>query len=86
MVCSVGNGRMAVMARILAAGSVSNNVPEETDQQKLAAQWMYRELREADEANLLNAEGNIKVHEVWNSILRVQVMHCYNTRWCSMGV
>ncbi|CAN1854009.1 hypothetical protein LINPERHAP1_LOCUS41196 [Linum perenne] len=59
MVCSVGNGRMAVMARILAAGSVSNNVPEETDQQKLAAQWMYRELREADEANLLNAEDQV---------------------------
>ncbi|KAG6757066.1 hypothetical protein POTOM_037367 [Populus tomentosa] len=80
MVCSIGNGRMAVMARLLAAGSllqnnaggisfafsfpievssihVSSNVfAEEVSQQKLATQYICRELHEADEPNLLDEE------------------------------
>ncbi|XP_057489217.1 uncharacterized protein LOC130775123 isoform X1 [Actinidia eriantha] len=56
MVCSLGNGRMAAMARLLAAGSFSQNIAEEVGNQKLAAQYIQRELREADEANLLDEE------------------------------
>ncbi|CAK9145516.1 unnamed protein product [Ilex paraguariensis] len=47
---------MAAMARLLASGSVSQNVAEEVGHQKLAAQYILRELREADEANLLDEE------------------------------
>ncbi|XP_012069409.1 uncharacterized protein LOC105631831 isoform X2 [Jatropha curcas] len=56
MVCSVGSGRMAVMARLLAAGSLSQTIGDEIGQQKLSAQCIFRELHEADEANLLNEE------------------------------
>ncbi|XP_022740827.1 uncharacterized protein LOC111292580 isoform X10 [Durio zibethinus] len=56
MVCSIGSGRMAVMARLLEAGSISPNVAEEVGNKKLAAQYIYRELRGADEANLLDEE------------------------------
>ncbi|XVF62668.1 hypothetical protein PTKIN_Ptkin09bG0026800 [Pterospermum kingtungense] len=56
MVCSLGSGRMAVMARLLEAGSISPNIAEEVGNQKLAAQYIYRELRGADEANLLDEE------------------------------
>ncbi|XP_057992198.1 uncharacterized protein LOC110647455 isoform X5 [Hevea brasiliensis] len=56
MVCSLGTGRMAVMARLLAAGSLSQTIAEEIGQQKLANQCIYRELHEADEANLLDEE------------------------------
>lgn len=34
------------------------NLAEELGQQKLATQCIYRELHEADEANLLDEEGN----------------------------
>ncbi|KAF2311007.1 hypothetical protein GH714_019025 [Hevea brasiliensis] len=47
---------MAVMARLLAAGSLSQTIAEEIGQQKLANQCIYRELHEADEANLLDEE------------------------------
>ncbi|GAV63400.1 hypothetical protein CFOL_v3_06918, partial [Cephalotus follicularis] len=53
MVCSVGSGRMAVMARVLAAGGL-RDVAEDVDHRKSAAQKIHRELREADEANLLD--------------------------------
>ncbi|XWS08652.1 hypothetical protein CRYUN_Cryun40dG0019900 [Craigia yunnanensis] len=56
MVCSLGSGRMAVMARLLEAGSISLNIAEEVGNQKLAAQYIYRELHGADEANLLDEE------------------------------
>ncbi|XWS53679.1 hypothetical protein CRYUN_Cryun10bG0021200 [Craigia yunnanensis] len=56
MVCSLGSGRMAVMARLLEAGSISPNIAEEVGKKKLAAQYIYRELRGADEANLLDEE------------------------------
>ncbi|KAI5572666.1 hypothetical protein BDE02_10G027900 [Populus trichocarpa] len=56
MVCSIGNGRMAVMARLLAAGSLLQNNAEEVSQQKLATQYICRELHEADEPNLLDEE------------------------------
>ncbi|KAK9992369.1 hypothetical protein SO802_027354 [Lithocarpus litseifolius] len=57
MVCSLGgSGRMAVMARVLAAGSYSQTMAEEVGHLKLAAQYICRELREADEANLLDEE------------------------------
>ncbi|KAI9196291.1 hypothetical protein LWI28_022667 [Acer negundo] len=56
MVCSFGSGRMAVMARLLEAESFSPNIAEEVSYRKLAAQNIYRELREADEANLIDGE------------------------------
>ncbi|XP_031247823.1 uncharacterized protein LOC116105564 isoform X1 [Pistacia vera] len=56
MVCSVGSGRMAVMARLLEVGRFSPNRADEVTHQKLAAQNIYRELRQADEANLLDEE------------------------------
>ncbi|XVE65678.1 hypothetical protein DITRI_Ditri08aG0019200 [Diplodiscus trichospermus] len=56
MVCSLGSGRMAVMARLLEAGSISPKIAEEVGNKKLATQYIYRELRGADEANLLDEE------------------------------
>ncbi|OMO53736.1 hypothetical protein CCACVL1_28398 [Corchorus capsularis] len=56
MVCSLGSGRMAVMARLLEAGSITPNIAEDVCNQKLAAQYIYKELRGADEANLLDEE------------------------------
>ncbi|XP_038992046.1 uncharacterized protein LOC120115387 [Hibiscus syriacus] len=56
MVCSLGSSRMAVMARLLEAGSISPSIAEDVVNQKLAAQYIYRELRGADEANLLDEE------------------------------
>ncbi|XAR57134.1 hypothetical protein NMG60_11025166 [Bertholletia excelsa] len=56
MVCSLGSGRMATMARLLSAGAFSQTLAEDIRNQKLAAQYVRRELREADEANLLDEE------------------------------
>ncbi|KAH9683252.1 Sgf11 (transcriptional regulation protein) protein [Citrus sinensis] len=57
MVCSSGSRRLAVMARLLDAGSfVSQIGADEVSYHKLAAQNIYRELSEADEANLLDEE------------------------------
>ncbi|XP_039685387.1 uncharacterized protein [Medicago truncatula] len=56
MVCSSGNGRMKVIARLLAAGSFSQTVPDDFARQKSAAEYIHRQLRDADEANLLSEE------------------------------
>ncbi|KAK7303160.1 hypothetical protein RJT34_14061 [Clitoria ternatea] len=56
MVCSPGGGRMQVMARLLASGSFSQTVADDCVRQKSAAEYICRELREADEANLLHEE------------------------------
>ncbi|XP_052190794.1 uncharacterized protein LOC127800296 isoform X2 [Diospyros lotus] len=56
MVCSLGSGRMAAMARLLVAGSFSQTIAEEVGNHRLAAQYIQRELRGADEANLLDEE------------------------------
>lgn len=48
---------MATMARLLEAGSLSQTVTEEAGRWTLAAQYIHRELIEADEANLLDEEG-----------------------------
>ncbi|GKU85557.1 hypothetical protein SLEP1_g217 [Rubroshorea leprosula] len=56
MVCSIGNGRMAVMARLIEAGKLSQRKAGEIGQHKLAVQHIYRELREANEPNLLDEE------------------------------
>ncbi|XP_023528787.1 uncharacterized protein LOC111791619 isoform X2 [Cucurbita pepo subsp. pepo] len=53
---AVGNGRMAVMTRLLAAGSFSRTIAEEVGHQKLASEFICRELRDADEANLIDEE------------------------------
>lgn len=57
MVCSVGGVKMAVMARLSASEKFSQAVSAEKAQhQKLVAQYMQRELLEADDANLLSEE------------------------------
>uniref|UniRef100_A0A6N2K289 SAGA-associated factor 11 n=2 Tax=Salix viminalis TaxID=40686 RepID=A0A6N2K289_SALVM len=56
MVCSIGNGRMAVMARFLVAGRLSQNIAEEVSQQKFVTRYNCRELHESDEPNLLDEE------------------------------
>ncbi|KAJ6911623.1 hypothetical protein NC652_022036 [Populus alba x Populus x berolinensis] len=66
MLCSIGNGRMAVMARLLVAGSLSQNIAEllhrlqffveEVSQQKFVTRYICRELHESDEPNLLGEE------------------------------
>ncbi|PIA61610.1 hypothetical protein AQUCO_00300850v1 [Aquilegia coerulea] len=56
MVCSLGRGRMAAMARLLANGSYVEMTAEEVGHKKVAAQSMHRELHEADEENLLDEE------------------------------
>ncbi|KAK7245716.1 hypothetical protein RIF29_40565 [Crotalaria pallida] len=56
MVCSFGSGRMEAMARLLAAGTFSHNAADDFARQKSAAEYICRELREADEANLLDEE------------------------------
>ncbi|KAM7488211.1 hypothetical protein LguiB_025695 [Lonicera macranthoides] len=57
MVCSLGSRRMAAMARLLAAGGVSQTIAEDVAHWNLATKYIQRELREADEANLLDEEG-----------------------------
>ncbi|KAH1146459.1 hypothetical protein GYH30_041886 [Glycine max] len=56
MVCSPGSGRMEVMARLLAAETFSHTVADDFAHEKLAAEYICRELREADETNLLQEE------------------------------
>ncbi|RXH80287.1 hypothetical protein DVH24_041434 [Malus domestica] len=56
MVCPLGNGRMAVMARLLAGVNVSQSTTEGVGHHKFAAQIICRELSEANEANLLDEE------------------------------
>ncbi|KAL3749354.1 hypothetical protein ACJRO7_010460 [Eucalyptus globulus] len=56
MVCPVGSGKMAVLARVLAGGGFSSTAEEEVSHQKLLAQHIFKEFHEADEANLLDEE------------------------------
>ncbi|KAL3812792.1 hypothetical protein ACJIZ3_014060 [Penstemon smallii] len=56
MVCSLGNVRMAALARLQAVERVSQTVIEEVGHQKLSAQYMRSVLREADEGNFLDEE------------------------------
>ncbi|XP_043721646.1 uncharacterized protein LOC122669071 isoform X5 [Telopea speciosissima] len=60
MVCALGKWRMAAMVRLLETGNFSeitaDSLPEEASREKLAVQSIHRELREADEANLLEEE------------------------------
>ncbi|KAJ7980208.1 Sgf11 (Transcriptional regulation protein) protein [Quillaja saponaria] len=56
MMCSFESGRMAVMARLMAAGRFSQTISDEIGHRKSAAECLCRELREADEATLLDEE------------------------------
>ncbi|KAJ8767533.1 hypothetical protein K2173_017602 [Erythroxylum novogranatense] len=56
MVCSLGGGKMAVMVRLLAGGSLSQTLADDVSQPKLAIQFINREFREADDPNFLNEE------------------------------
>ncbi|XP_074588808.1 uncharacterized protein LOC141844706 isoform X3 [Curcuma longa] len=53
MVCMLGCGRMAAMARLLKVGSFHGITPEEVTNEKLAAQTIHNEFQDANEANLL---------------------------------
>lgn len=53
MVFTLGSGRMPVMARLLGNGICPEARADEVGDAKLAAKAIYRELDEADEANLL---------------------------------
>ncbi|XP_074345598.1 uncharacterized protein LOC141684489 isoform X2 [Apium graveolens] len=56
MVHSIGSGKMAAIARILAQESVSHTITEDVGCNKLADQYIQREFWEADEANLLDED------------------------------
>ncbi|XP_059280605.1 uncharacterized protein LOC132034316 isoform X1 [Lycium ferocissimum] len=56
MVCPLGSGRMEALTRLLVAGNIQQTASEEAGRHKLAAQYIQRELREADEANLIDEE------------------------------
>ncbi|KAK6803552.1 hypothetical protein RDI58_001336 [Solanum bulbocastanum] len=56
MVCPLGSGRMEALTRFLVAGNIQRTASEEAGRHKLAAQYIQRELREADEANLIDEE------------------------------
>ncbi|KAK9933677.1 hypothetical protein M0R45_020859 [Rubus argutus] len=77
MVCSLGSGRMAVMARLLAGGSVSKSLAEEVPHQKIAAHLICRELIEANDANLLDEE----VDGVQSSTNILQILPIYDMIW-----
>ncbi|KAK4737773.1 hypothetical protein R3W88_001470 [Solanum pinnatisectum] len=53
MVCPLGSGRMEALTRFLVAGNIQRTA---SGRHKLAAQYIQRELREADEANLIDEE------------------------------
>uniref|UniRef100_M1APY3 Uncharacterized protein n=1 Tax=Solanum tuberosum TaxID=4113 RepID=M1APY3_SOLTU len=48
---------MEALTRFLVAGNIQRTASEEEGRHKLAAQYIQRELREADEANLIDEEG-----------------------------
>ncbi|CAK8530950.1 unnamed protein product [Lathyrus sativus] len=56
MTRSTGSGRMEAMPRPMAAGGSSQTVADDNAWQKSAAAYTYKQLREADEANLLSEE------------------------------
>ncbi|KAJ8565954.1 hypothetical protein K7X08_008530 [Anisodus acutangulus] len=56
MVCPLGSGRMEALTRLPVAGNIQQIGSEEAGRHKLAAQYIQRELREADEANLIDEE------------------------------
>ncbi|KAL8047742.1 hypothetical protein ABFX02_07G020300 [Erythranthe guttata] len=64
MVCSIGSGKMTALAGLLDAGSISQTVTEDVGHQKVAAQYLRRELQEADEANLLDEE-DMHIFGLW---------------------
>lgn len=47
---------METLTRFLVAGNIQQTASEEAGHHKLAAQYIQRELREADEANLIDEE------------------------------
>lgn len=64
--------------------SYINTSAEDVGHQKLAAQYIYRELREADEANFLDEEGkyyilyrervtNLFVHVLYHTLIRKEI-------------
>ncbi|XP_016449729.2 uncharacterized protein LOC107774642 isoform X3 [Nicotiana tabacum] len=56
MVCPLGSGRMKALARLLVAGNIQQAASDEAGRLKFAAQYIQRELREADEVNLIDEE------------------------------
>ncbi|KAM7278948.1 hypothetical protein ACFE04_006082 [Oxalis oulophora] len=56
LLCSLGDTRMTVMPRLLAAATFSQNIPEELGRHKTAAHHINTLLCEADEPNLLDQQ------------------------------
>ncbi|XP_009793329.1 uncharacterized protein LOC107819966 isoform X2 [Nicotiana tabacum] len=56
MVCPLGSGRMKALARLLVAKNIQQAASDEAGRLKFAAQYIQRELREADESNLIDEE------------------------------
>jgi hypothetical protein len=54
-----GKGHMASMEKLLASGFPVEITAEEAAQEKAAVKTVQREMDEADEANLLEEEGNL---------------------------
>ncbi|XP_047158036.1 uncharacterized protein LOC124828688 isoform X3 [Vigna umbellata] len=79
MVCSPGGGRMEVMARLLASGGFSQTVADDFAHQKSAAEYICTELREADEANLLQEE-DMHVYGVSPMTDALQLVCCNNCK------
>ncbi|XP_051127557.1 uncharacterized protein LOC127249008 [Andrographis paniculata] len=56
MVCPIWSGEMTALSRVRDAGNILQTLTGEAGHQKLAAQYLRRELQEAEEANLLDEE------------------------------
>ncbi|KAH7678785.1 hypothetical protein IHE45_06G019900 [Dioscorea alata] len=56
MVCTIGDGRMAAMVRLLKIESSPEITAEEANLEKIARQKIHKEFHDADEENLLEEE------------------------------
>ncbi|KAJ0980700.1 hypothetical protein J5N97_008955 [Dioscorea zingiberensis] len=56
MVCTLGDGRMAAMVRLLKIGTSPEISAEEANIEKITAQMIHKQFHDADEANLLEEE------------------------------
>lgn len=56
MVCAIGSERMAALTRLLTSGNVSESAADDFGRQKLAVEYIHRQLHEANEANLIDEQ------------------------------
>ncbi|KAF5176595.1 Saga-associated factor [Thalictrum thalictroides] len=79
MVCTLGRGQMEAMVRLLANGSYVEITAEEVAHEKVAVQFMHRELHEADEANLLDEE-DMHVFDCKPMVDPLHLVRCNNCK------